>query len=323
MKQRNDRYYNRIDEIEDINILSDLVCKEYNLGILKDTFVIEIGYEDFNAIITTSTGKYLMKVFRNSRNDQEVIECINRSWNAEQNNVQTPKIYKNSKNQIVSIINYMKSRFRVSVIQYIDGKNFFDLNRKPTDKELEEIVNIASNLNKMDYKPNFIYDTWAITSFVNEFEKKSKYLDAKYLNMVKPVYDEFKKFEYNKLPKAFVHGDMMSTNLMLDKNNKIWVIDFSVANYTARLNEIVVICDDIALIKDDKNESERRINNAFEQWCNEVNATQLEKDSFKIVFDVANAINVLNSIYEIAMKNDSKETKMHLNAGIFGLSLFK
>ena len=39
MKKRNDRYYNRIDEIEDINILSDLVCKEYNLGILKDTLL--------------------------------------------------------------------------------------------------------------------------------------------------------------------------------------------------------------------------------------------------------------------------------------------
>lgn len=323
MSIKNNRYYNRIDEIEDINILSDLVCKEHNLGVLRDTYVIEIGYEDFNAVITTSTGKYLMKVFRNSRNDQEVIECINRSWNAEQNKVQTPKIYKNSKNEIVSIINYRKSRFRVSVIQYIDGKNFFDLNRKPTDKELEKIVNIASNLNKIDYKPNFIYDTWAITSFINEFERKSKYLNNEYLNMVKPVYDKFKKFEYDKLPKAFVHGDMMSTNLMLDKNDKIWLIDFSVANYTARLNEIVVICDDIALIKDDRNESERRIKNVFNQWCNEVSATQFEKDSFKLLFDVANAINILNSTFEIATGNDSEETKMHLNSGIFGLSLFQ
>lgn len=323
MNLKNDRYYSRIDEIENINIISELVCKEYNLGILKDTFVIEIGYEDFNSIITTSKGKYLMKIFRNSRNDQEVLECINRSWKAEQNNVQTPKIYKNSKNEIVTIVNYKKSRFRISVIEYIDGENFFDLNRKPTSQELEKIVNIASNLNKIDYKPNFIYDTWAITSFCNEFEKKSKYLDTKYLNMIKPIYDKFNKFDYEKLPKAFVHGDMMSTNLMLDKDDKIWVIDFSVANYTARLNEIVVICDDVALIQDNKIESENRIKIAFEQWCKEIEAIQLEKDSFKMLFEVANAINVLNPLYEIATGNDSEETKMHLNAGIFGLSLFQ
>ncbi len=264
-----------------------------------------------------------MKVFRNQRDDQEVYDCINRSWAAYKNNVNTPKIYENSNNDIVSIINYNESRFRVSVLEYIDGDNFFDLNRKPTSEELKKIVNIGSNLNKIDYKPNFIYDTWAITSFCKEFEKKSKYLDKEYLDMVKPVYDKFKNFDYDSLPKAFVHGDMMSTNLMIDKNDDIWVIDFSVSNYTARLNEIVVICDDVALIYGDKETSEKRIMAAFEQWCSEVNATQLEKDSFLMLFEVANAINVLNPLYEIATGNDSDETKMHLNAGIFGLSLFK
>lgn len=320
---RNMRYYNRIDEIEDINILSNLVCKEYKLGDLIDTYVIETGYEDFNAIITTSKGKFLMKIFRNSRTDEEVMQCIDRSYIAVENNVKTPQIYKNSKNEIVSIIQYLNSRFRLSVIEYIDGKNFFDLNRKPTLEELKKIVDIGSNLNKIDYRPNFIYDTWAITSFCNEFEKKKNYLEEKYLKIVEPIYNKFKKFDYDKLPKSFVHGDMMSTNLMLDKKNEIWLIDFSVANYTARLNEIVVICDDIALIPNNKGESEKRIKIAFNEWCKKVNATEFEINSFQMLFDVANAINVLNPIYEIETGNDSDETQMHLNAGLFALSLFK
>lgn len=321
--KKNDRYYNRIDTIEDINILSKLVCEEYELGVFKDTYVIEIGYEDFNAVITTSIGKFLMKVFRNSRTDKEVEECINRSYIAFENNVKTPKIYKNSKNELISIIEYLNSRFRLCVIEYIDGNNFFELNKKPTLEELRKIVDIASNLNKIDYRPNFIYDTWAITSFCNEFEKKKEYLEEKYLNIIEPIYNKFKQFDYDRLPKAFVHGDMMSTNLMLDTNDDIWVIDFSVSNYTARLNEIVVICDDIAVVPGEKEESERRIMIAFDEWCKKVNATQFEKESFKMLFDVANAINVLNPLYEIATGNDSEETKMHLNAGIFALSLFK
>lgn len=321
--KKNDRYYNRIDTIEDINILSKLVCEEYELGVFKDTYVIEIGYEDFNAVITTSIGKFLMKVFRNSRTDKEVEECINRSYMAFENNVKTPKIYKNSKNELISIIEYLNSRFRLCVIEYIDGNNFFELNKKPTLEELRKIVDIASNLNKIDYRPNFIYDTWAITSFCNEFEKKKEYLEEKYLNIIEPIYNKFKQFDYDRLPKAFVHGDMMSTNLMLDTNDDIWVIDFSVSNYTARLNEIVVICDDIAVVPGEKEESERRIMIAFDEWCKKVNATQFEKESFKMLFDVANAINILNPLYEIATGNDSEETKMHLNAGIFALSLFK
>ena len=321
--KKNERFYNRIDKIEDINIISKLVCKEYSLGDLIDTFVIEIGYEDFNAIINTSTGKYLMKIFRNSRSDEEVLQCINRSYTALQNNVKTPMIYKNSLGNIVTIINYKKSRFRLSLIQYIDGESFFDLGRKPTFDELMKIVDIGSNLNKIDYKPNFIYDTWAITSFCKEFEKKKQYLEEKYLNIVEPIYNKFKNFDYEKLPKAFVHGDMMSTNLMLDKNGDIWVIDFSVSNYTARINEIMVICDDVALIPDNKEESERRIKCAFDEWCRKVGATEYEKESFQMIYDVANAINVLNPLYEIATGNDSDETLMHLHAGLFALSLFK
>ena len=319
----NNRFYERIDKIEDINILSTLVCKEYKLGELIDTLVLEFGYEDFNAIITTNTGKYFMKVFRNSRTDKDVEDCIGRTWHAYQNGVKVPKIYLNSENKIVTIFKYLNSRFRVTLMQYINGKNFFELNRKPTDNELEQIVSIASSLSKMDYHPNFIYDTWAITSFCAEFEKKKKYLSNEYFNLINPIYEKFKKFDYDKLPKSFVHGDMMSTNLLIDDKGEIWLIDFSVSNYMARINELIVICDDIALIVNDKEKSEKRIKNIFNQWCNEVNATDFEKESFKILYDVANAINVLITQYEIKeLKNDSDETIMHLEAGLFGLSLF-
>ena len=321
--EKNMRYYKRIDEIEDINIVSRLVCEEYDLGSLIDTQEIYVGYEDFNAFITTTTGKYLMKIFRNLRDDNEVYSVINRTYTAYTNGVKTPKIYKNSKGDIVTIIKYLNSRFRVSVIEYIDGKNFFELNKKPTIEQLIKIADIGSDMSKIDYKPDFVYDEWAITSFCNEFEKKKKYLEKKYLDIVEPIYDRFKKFDYDKLPKSFVHGDMMSTNLLLDKNDNIWLIDFSVSNYMARINEIVVICDDMALIPGNKEESEKRVKMAFEEWCNQVNATDFEIESFQLLFDVANAINVLNPVYELVTGNDSNETKMHLEAGLFALTLFK
>jgi hypothetical protein len=110
---------------------------------------------------------------------------------------------------------------------------------------------------------------------------------------------------------------------MLDKNGEIWVIDFSVSNYTARINEIAVICDDVALLVGDKKESEKRVKAAFYRWCEKVNATDFEKESFQLIYDVANAINVLLPIYEIKTGNDTEETQMHLEAGLFGLSLFR
>lgn len=316
-------YYDRIDKINNINILADLVCQEYNLGSLVKSHLVEVGYEDFNLKITTSKGKYLVKVFRNSRSDKEAEECINRNYIAYKHRVKTPKVHKNSKGEILTIINYNGSRFRLSLIEYIDGKTFFDLKRKPTNKELLRIVDLGSKINRIIYKPNFIYDSWAITSFCDEYEKKEKYIEQKYLNILKPIYESFKIFDYSLLPFSFVHGDLRSTNLILDDKGEIYAIDFSVSNYTARLNEIIVICSEVAIIPNNKVESEKRIKSAFMEWCNKVRATEFEKESFKLLFSVANAINVLNSAYELATGNNSEETKMYLESGLFALTLFK
>ena len=315
------RFFDRIDNIEDIGILSDLVCKEYNLGDYIDTNIIEIGYEDFNAIVTTSTGKYFMKIFRNSRDDDEVKNVIERAYVAEQNNVRSPQVYKNSNNEIITNIEYQDSKFRLAMMQYIDGANFYELGRKATIEELKQIADLGSSLNKIEYKPSFIYDTWAISSFIEEFDKKKQYISEEYLKLIQPIYDKFKKFNYAALPKSFVHGDIIETNLMNDKNGNFWVIDFSVANYTARLNEITVICNNFGIVPGNKEESEKRIRIAFEQWAKGVNATDLERSSFKMLFDVANAIYLVNPSYEIAMGNDSEENKMYLDLGLFGLSL--
>lgn len=317
------RFFKRIDKIDDINILSRKVCKLYNLGNLIDTKVIEIGYEDFNAIIDTETGKYLMKVFSNSRDDEEAKDCVNRADIAGINNVATPKVYENLNGEKFSIVHIGKLRFKLALIQYINGLDFLNLKEKPSMLELEKIVDIAARLSKIKYTPPFIYDSWAISSFCQEFEKKREYISNEYLLMIEPVYKKFKEFNYDALPKAFVHGDMVTTNMMRDNNGKVWLIDFSVSNYTARLKEIAVICDDIALVVGNKEESEKRIKHVFELWCQTVDATDFEKESFPLLLTVANSINIMNSLYEKYNGNIADETETYLNAGIFGLSLFK
>lgn len=108
---------------------------------------------------------------------------------------------------------------------------------------------------------------------------------------------------------------------MKDKEDKFWVVDFSVSNYTARLNEIAVSTSDFAVIQGNKQESEKRVKVMFERWANNVDATDFERNSFQMLFRVQNAIDILNPSYEIAMGNDSDENKMYLELGKFGLTL--
>jgi Ser/Thr protein kinase RdoA (MazF antagonist) len=90
------RYYERIDPISDIDILSQKVCDEYALGSFGSSKIIELGYEDFNTLINTETGKYIIKVFKNLRSDKEAMECILRTRAAELSGIPTPKIFPNT-----------------------------------------------------------------------------------------------------------------------------------------------------------------------------------------------------------------------------------
>ena len=315
------RFYNRIDYIDNIDILSKLACKEYDLGDYLNTKIIEIGYEDFNAIIDTSTGKYFMKVYSNSRNNEEVKDVVERAYIAVQNGVKSPKVFKNSEGNIITNIKYNESKFRLSIMEYIEGYNFFELGKTATEKELLKIADLASEFGNINYKPKFIYDSWAITSFVNEFENKKQYISQKFLNNIQPIYDRFKKFDYELLPKSFIHGDIMLTNTIRDRNDEYWIVDYSVSNYTARLNEIVVSSGNFALIEGKKEKSEKRIKIMFERWAKNVNATDFERKAFEMLFRVQNAIYILNPSYQIAIGNNSDENKMYLKLGKFGLML--
>jgi len=324
MENVSTRYSSRIDRLEDVMDLAKKVAEVYGLGIVGSVKVLEIGYEDFNAVVSMQRdgeNKYFLKVFVNSRTDDEAKEIMGRMLAAQSVGVSTPEIYANPQTkEYLTEIKIEESRFRLCLIKYVDGDDFFSLGHKPDDNELLEIVEAASKIAKSDFRPKFIYDTWAINNFLIEWEKKKQYLKGDDLAIVEKIVDEFSKFCYDDLPKCFVHGDIRSTNVLKAKaDGKIYVIDWSVSNYVPRLNEIAVICGDLALLVGDLEKSVRRVKAAFGRWTELVRADEFERESFGMVYRVANAINIMNTNYEIATGNTSDETMMHLNAGRFGL----
>lgn len=59
--------------------LSKEICEVYNLGQFVSNKLIEIGYEDYNFILQTSMGKYVVKVFSNERSDTDAQNLVNRA----------------------------------------------------------------------------------------------------------------------------------------------------------------------------------------------------------------------------------------------------
>jgi len=49
--------------------------------------------------------------------------------------------------------------------------------------------------------------------------------------LVQPLVKEFENLGIEELPHCFVHGDIITTNVMRDSTDQLWIIDFSVSNY--------------------------------------------------------------------------------------------
>ena len=53
----------RIGLNTDLKNISEQICNKYNLGNFVSNELITIGYEDYNYYLTTSKGKYCVKIF--------------------------------------------------------------------------------------------------------------------------------------------------------------------------------------------------------------------------------------------------------------------
>lgn len=103
--------------------ISKEICNSYNLGDFISNDLITIGYEDYNYILTSSQGKYCVKIFNKERNKADLNNYLDRIRIISDSDVRSPKPLKFNSNIYYSL-NYENNNYNICVFQYIDGKNF-------------------------------------------------------------------------------------------------------------------------------------------------------------------------------------------------------
>ena len=304
-----------------LEILSKEICKNYNLGEFIKNELIKIGYEDYNYILTTNTGKYVVKVFSNLRTDEDCQNLADRASIPKKFNVSSPNIFDvNGKN--LYIINLKNIKFRLIVMEYIDGKDFYTLNKLPTINDLKYIGRETAKLNKIQFEPPFIYDCWAIINFENEYNKNIKYVKDHEKELIEKAYKDFKLIDFSKLKYGFVHGDIIETNVICDKNRDLYFIDFSVSNYLPRIMDLAVTICDLCLDLNDIEKSKQRISTYLNSYEQVFPLSQYEKKCLSTMIKCHQAITVLETTKEKFENNNlSQENLKFLNKGKLGLKI--
>lgn len=309
----------RIGLNTELENISREICKNYDLGNFISNDLITIGYEDYNYYLTTSKGKFCVKIFSKERSIEDVNNYLERIRIVANSNVSAPKPLLVDDDIMLSL-DYQDNHYDICVFEYINGKNYFQLQENPDNDVIKELAKQTAMINNLDINPNFIYDSWAIINFAEEYNKKREFLSSEYQEQFDKLVDEFKIIDLEQLPKAFVHGDIISTNVMLDDNKKIWIIDFAVSNYLPRIIDLAVIACNICLDKNSKENTYDNISLLISEYNKYNELTEYELEVFGTLYMVANAMHILQTEYIIKTDGDSLENQYWLNEGIIGYS---
>lgn len=297
-------------------LLTD-VAKSYNLGSFVDFEFIKTGYEDVNLRLVTSKGNYFVKIFADSRDDAECLRLINIIKSAIDKNIPHPQFLKRDVGYIFRN-QYEQFNIRLAVFEWIEGKTFYELKRNPNESELKEIIRIAALSNTIDYKPPFLYDSWALVNYDKELKKAKKYLSEKEISIFENLQSDLDKVDIDKLPHVLVHGDLISTNIIKSKA-KIYFVDYSVANFYPRIVELAVLMADVMFDPTGKIGVEKYYKLLLREYQKYEKLEIKELETLPLFIKLAHAMHIIRATREKNEGRGSEENNHWLNLGKKGL----
>lgn len=307
-------FQKRIGYDGNLEPLLSKISEDFKIGEYLSHSIVTMGYEDFNLILKTNKGNFFVKIFAKFRNEKECYRYINVIESILKAGISHPLLYKSSQGYLYQI-KMDKTIIRLCIMEYIDGKTFYELKKDPTNGEIRFIVKQAALINKVKIKPDFVYDNWAITNFLEQYDKKAKYLDKENKKLISPLAQTFKSLSIKTLPHCLAHGDITKTNTMKDKNGRIYIIDFAVSNYYPRIQELAVLICDLL--------SKNNYKKVLDEYQKYIKLTSDEIKKLPLYVKLAHAMHVLCGTYEkVVNKNNSAENEYFIKIGRAGLRSF-
>jgi Ser/Thr protein kinase RdoA (MazF antagonist) len=303
-----------------VNEVVGRVMQSCGLGSVESADLITVGFEDYNIKVTTDSGLYLVKIFSAKRDDKEARRYVDVVRAALDSGVNHPKLYSDNNND--SFIVDKPSGLRMIVLDYIQGKTFYDSGgdfHAPDSGQLKLIAAEAVKINAMKIEPEYIFDSWAIPNMRWMYDKTKQHLSEEGDRLVNKAFERYDSIPLDELPKCFVHGDIIKTNVVMGDDGKAYIIDFAVSNTYPRIQELAVMSAN--LMFDGKTPLRERVDSITGLYLKEGgNLTDAEKNH---VFDYAlpgAAMEYMGSVWEKDVNGDtSEEIEYWAQLGLEGL----
>lgn len=303
----------------DLANLLKSICKDYQIDTYKTHSINAFGYEDFNVTVEVDKGTYFVKIFAKSRDRKECQRYIEILSEVGKADISFPKLYKSSQG-FLHTLQLGSATVFLCVMKYINGKTFFELEKVPSQKEMQSVIVQAAKINALLLKPSFLYDSWSTITLLKEYDRKKQYLSTKESESVARIVKEFSAIDIKQLDHCFVHGDMTRTNVMKDSKGKIYIIDFAVANYSPRIYEVATLICHLFFDVDNPSNFTRIYNFTVEEHQSYHRLDKTDLAVLPLFIKATFAAYLLAATFEKSvLKNNTNENEYWLKASRIGL----
>lgn len=295
------------------------LCVAYGVGDPVNFSVIDVGYEDCNVVITAPKDKYVAKIFSKGRTPQDIARYSNIMEKAVEAGVNHPPLIRTTSGNVVYTDSQANSLSMV-LMEFVEGKSFLELNRAPDAEELQKVLEQAAKVNRIDHHPPYLFDSWAIPNIQVMFDKVKAYIKPEDIALVQQAMARYTTIPVNDLPHCFVHGDFTKANVLKGDNGTIYILDFSVANWYPRIQELAVITANLLHDSDNPMSLRDKSELASEEY-NRLTPLTTEEQHYLYDYALAGvAMEFLGAHQEKYINgNDTEETEYWLNLGREGL----
>ena len=310
----------RLNYSGELGLVIDRLCSTYGIGKPDNFSVIGIGYEDCNVIIQTPDNRYVAKIFSKDRDQEAITRYSTIMKKPVEAGVNHPPLIKTSGGEVV-YTDSQANGISMVLMEFVNGQTFLELDRAPNAEERHAVLEQAAKVNRIDYHPPYLFDSWAIPNIQIMYEKVKKFIQPGDLKLVQQAMTKYAEIPVDNLPHCFVHGDFTKSNVMKGNDGKIYILDFSVSNWYPRIQELAVIVANLLHKENDSLSLRDKAKLVLDDYDTLNSLTVEEKHHLHAYALAGVAMEFIGAHQEKFIKgNDTEETEYWLNLGRNGLT---
>lgn len=307
-----ERIFDRIGKEIDLEELSKNICITYKLGDYNKYKLILVGIDDLSYVLNTSKGRYLVKIINQEKTNEEINEFIQKSSIITRNNINVPKLIPYEEGYLFT---YEIDGLHINlvVMEYIDGSDLYSNNEHITKADIEKLIDILIPLHKLEEKiENKEYDEYCFMKIKEDYQKTKNVLPKNIKAQVEKMIKEFDKIELEKLPKCFTHGDLISSNIIKDKNKDLWLIDFYQSGIGVRILDIVKVLNSVIDNYKYENDTEELEQYFIEEYNKRMKLTPYELEVLPILRKIDVCTGIMMETFDAIEGRDNEENQYWL-----------